>query len=244
MADVYIEDLKLAESISDTDCIMLHTETEDLKISIGDLKRLLIVSEALKLSSPFSITLSGDAVGSGSTDGTDPVEISVSSVEASRLKNDIKINGTAFTGEEGITTEHWGKERKITIGGCERMIAGESDVIFPATEVFSGSGQPYIPTSGGTMTGDLNRNINDSDYSVFSATTETVEDDVSVKMKIGDINADTVILSLSQPYWNNGVNIKKLLTEDDIFELDRRISELESMATSTLAVAKENESNG
>ena len=244
MADVYIEDLRIAESISDTDYIMLHTDTEDLRISIGDLKRLLTVAEAIKLSAPFAVTLSGDAVGTGSTDGTDPVDISVSEVEASRLKNVVKINGTTFSGEEGITTDRWGEERKITIGGCERIVNGEKDVEFPANEIFLGSGQPYVPTAGGTMTGDLKRKINVLDYSVFSATTETVEDEVSVKMKMGDINADAVILSLSQPYWNNGVNIKKLLTEDDIFELDRRISELESMATSTLVVTKENESNG
>ena len=46
------------------------------------------------------------------------------------------------------------------------------------------------------------------------------------------------LLSLSQPYWNNGVNLKKLLTEDDIFELERRVSELESVSTQTLTIAK------
>ena len=51
------------------------------------------------------------------------------------------------------------------------------------------------------------------------------------------------MLGLSQPIWNNGINVKKLLTEDDIYELERRISELESMATQTLFI-KEEDING
>ena len=93
------------------------------------------------------------------------------------------------------------------------------------------------------MTGDLKRNINDADYTVYSATTETTESGTSVNIKFGDVNANTVILGLSQPIWNNGVNVKKLLTEDDIYELERRISELESMATQTLSI-KEEDING
>ena len=94
------------------------------------------------------------------------------------------------------------------------------------------------------MTGNLKREINESSYNLFEATTESEESGVSVKLKVGDINANTVIQSLSQPYWHNGVNLKKLLTEDDIYELERRISELESMATQSLAVAKEDDANG
>ena len=127
-------------------------------------------------------------------------------------------------------TDQWGKERQITIGGCSRSVNGESDIEFPANEVFSGSGQPYVPTAGGAMTGDLKRNINDADYTVYSATTETTESGTSVNIKFGDVNANPVMLGLSQPIWNNGINVKKLLTEDDIYELERRISELESMA--------------
>ena len=93
------------------------------------------------------------------------------------------------------------------------------------------------------MTGALKSKINGDDYTVYSATTETTESGTSVNIKFGDVNANTVILGLSQPIWNNGVNVKKLLTEDDIYELERRISELESMATQTLSI-KEEDING
>lgn len=109
----------------------------------------------------------------------------------------------------------------------------DARIEFPANEVFSGSGQPYVPTAGGAMTGDLKRNINDADYTVYSATTETTESGTSVNIEFGDVNANPFILGLSQPIWNNGVNVKKLLTEDDIYELERRINELESMDTQT-----------
>lgn len=244
MADVYIENLNEATKLSDTDFLMIHTNTEDLRISIGLLKILLTVATATKLSAEFNIALSGDATGLGSTDGSKTAEIDVSEVKATRLKEEVNINDTAFNGSDNITTEKWGKERTVTIGGCERSVDGSVNITFPASEIFSGSGQPYVPSAGGIMTGDLKRNINNSDYSIYSAVTETEQDGISVKMKYGDVNANMALLSLSQPYWHNGVNLKKLLTEDDIYELERRISELESMATQTLAVAKEDDANG
>lgn len=233
MDQIYIEALNEAETLSDSDYLLIETSTEDLKISIGTLKQLLSVATANKLTNSFELTLSGDATGTAIIDGSESVDIDVSQIKATSLKSDIKINGTPFDGQDGIVTDQWGKERQITIGGCSRSVNGESDVEFPANEVFSGSGQPYVPIAGGTMTGDLKRNINDSDYTVYSATTENEESGVSVKLKIGDVNANAIIQSLSQPYWHNGVNLKKLLTGDDTYELERRISELESMATQT-----------
>lgn len=244
MSDVYIEELNKADSLSDDDIVLLHTKTEDLQLTIGMLKTLMTVEKAIKLAAPFSISITGDAIGDGNTDGRETLSIELSNIKASSLKNSVKINGTNFDGKEGITTERWGAERTVTIGGCERKVSGETDVDFPANEVFSGSGQPYVPTAGGAMTGNLKREINESSYNLFEATTENEESGVSVKLKVGDINANVVIQSLSQPYWHNGVNLKKLLTEDDIYELERRISELESMATQTLAVAKEDDANG
>ncbi len=238
MEDVYIENLNEAKKLSDTDFLMIHTDTEDLRISIGLLKTLLTVVTASKLSEEFDIALSGDATGAGRTDGSKTAEIEVSEVKATRLKEEININNTAFDGSGNITTEKWGKERIVTIGGCERSVDGSGNITFPAIEVFSGSGQPYVPTAGGTMTGDLKRNINNLDYSVYSAIVETEQNDKSVRMKYGDVNANMTLLSLSQPYWNNGVNLKKILTEDDIFELERRVSELESVSTQTLTIAK------
>ena len=237
MDQIYIEALNEAKTLSDNDYLLIETSTEDLKISVGTLKQLLSVATADKLTNPFELTLSGDATGTATLDGSESVDI------ASSLKNDIKINGTPFDGQDGIVTDQWGKERQITIGGCSRSVNGESDIEFPANEVFSGSGQPYVPTAGGAMTGDLKRNINDADYTVYSATTETTESGTSVNIKFGDVNANPVMLGLSQPIWNNGVNVKKLLTEDDIYELERRISELESMATQTLSI-KEEDING
>lgn len=233
MDQIYIEALNEAETLSDSDYLLIETSTEDLKISIGTLKQLLSVATANKLTNSFELTLSGDATGTTIIDGSESVDIDVSQIKATSLKSDIKINGTPFDGQDGIVTDQWGKERQITIGGCSRSVNGESDVEFPANEVFSGSGQPYVPIAGGTMTGDLKRNINDSDYTVYGATTEKEESGVSVKLKIGDVNANAIIQSLSQPYWHNGVNLKKLLTGDDTYELERRISELESMATQT-----------
>lgn len=243
MDQIYIEALNEAKTLSDSDYLLIETSTEDLKISIETLKQLLSVATANKLTNPFELTLSGDATGTATIDGSESVDIDVSQIKATSLKNDIKINGTPFDGQNGIVTEQWGEERQITIGGCSRNVNGESDIEFPANEVFSGSGQPYVPTAGGAMTGDLKRNINDADYTVYSATTETTESGTSVNIKFGDVNANPVILGLSQPIWNNGVNVKKLLTEDDIYELERRISELESMATQTLSI-KEEDING
>lgn len=233
MADVYIEELNKADSLSDDDVVLLHTKTEDLQLTIGMLKTLMTVEKAIKLATPFSVSITGDAIGNGNTDGREMLSIELSNIKASRLKNSIKINGTNFDGTEGITTERWGAERTVTIGGCERKVNGETDVDFPANEVFSGSGQPYVPTAGGVMTGNLKREINETSYNLFEATTENEESGVSVKLKFGDINANAIIQSLSQPCWHNGVNLKKLLTGDDIYELERRTSELESMATQT-----------
>lgn len=233
MDQIYIEALNEAKTLSDNDYLLIETSTEDLKISVGTLKQLLSVATADKLTNPFELTLSGDATGTATIDGSESVDIDVSQIKASSLKNDIKINGTPFDGQDGIVTDQWGKERQITIGGCSRSVNGESDIEFPANEVFSGSGQPYVPTAGGAMTGDLKRNINDADYTVYSATTETTESGTSVNIEFGDVNANPFILGLSQPIWNNGVNVKKLLTEDDIYELERRINELESMDTQT-----------
>ena len=233
MSDVYIEELNKADSLSDDDTVLLHTKTEDLQLTIGMLKTLMTVEKAIKLAIPFLVSITGDAIGNGNTDGRETLTIELSNIKASSLKNNIKINGTEFDGTEGITTERWGTERTVTIGGCERKVNGETDVNFPANEVFSGSGQPYVPTAGGAMTGNLKREINESSYNLFEATTENEESGVSVKIKVGDINANAIIQSLSQPYWHNGVNLKKLLTGDDTYELERRISELESMATQT-----------
>lgn len=233
MADVYIEELNKADSLSDDDVVLLHTKTEDLQLTIGMLKTLMTVEKAIKLATPFSVSITGDAIGNGNTDGRETLTIELSNIKASSLRNNIKINGTEFDGTEGITTERWGTERTVTIGGCERKVNGETDVDFPANEVFSGSGQPYVPTAGGAMTGNLKREINESSYNLFEATTENEESGVSVKLKIGDISANAIIQSLSQPYWYNGVNLKKLLTGEDIYELERRTSELESMATQT-----------
>lgn len=233
MADVYIEELNKADSLSDDDTVLLHTKTEDLQLTIGILKALMTVEKATKLATPFLVSITGDAIGNGNTDGRETLTIKLSNIKASSLKNSIKINGTNFDGTEGITTERWGAERTVTIGGCERKVNGETDVNFPANEVFSGSGQPYVPTAGGAMTGNLKREINESSYNLFEATTENEESGVSVKLKIGDINASAIIQSLSQPYWHNGVNLKKLLTGEDIYELERRTSELESMSTQT-----------
>lgn len=233
MADAYIEELNKADSLSDDDVVLLHTKTEDLQLTIGMLKTLMTVEKAIKLATPFSVSITGDAIGNGNTDGRETLTIELSNIKASSLRNNIKINGTEFDGTEGITTERWGTERTVTIGGCERKVNGETDVDFPANEVFSGSGQPYVPTAGGAMTGNLKREINESSYNLFEATTENEESGVSVKLKIGDISANAIIQSLSQPYWYNGVNLKKLLTGEDIYELERRTSELESMATQT-----------
>lgn len=233
MADVYIEELNKADSLSDDDVVLLHTKTEDLQLTIGMLKTLMTVEKAIKLATPFLVSITGDAIGNGNTDGRETLTIELSNIKASSLKNGIKINGTNFDGTEGIITERWGAERTVTIGGCERKVNGETDVDFPANEVFSGSGQPYVPTAGGAMTGNLKREINESSYNLFEATTENEESGVSVKLKVGDISANAIIQSLSQPYWYNGVNLKKLLTGEDIYELERRTSELESMATQT-----------
>lgn len=233
MADVYIEELNKADSLSDDDVVLLHTKTEDLQLTIGMLKTLMTVEKAIKLAAPFLVSIAGDATGNGTTNGRETLTIELSNIKASSLKKSIKINGTEFDGTEGITTERWGTERTVTIGGCKRKVNGETDVNFPANEVFSGSGQPYVPTAGGAMTGNLKREINETSYNLFEATTENEESGVSVKLKIGDINANAIIQSLSQPYWHNGVNLKKLLTGEDIYELERRTSELESMATQT-----------
>lgn len=113
MDQIYIEALNEAKTLSDNDYLLIETSTEDLKISVGTLKQLLSVATADKLTNPFELTLSGDATGTATIDGSESVDIDVSQIKASSLKNDIKINGTPFDGQDGIVTDQWGKERQI-----------------------------------------------------------------------------------------------------------------------------------
>lgn len=96
MADVYIEELNKADSLSDEDTVLLHTKTEDLQLTIGMLKTLMTVEKAIKLAAPFLVSITGDATGNGTTDGRETLTIELSNIKASSLKNRIKINGTEF----------------------------------------------------------------------------------------------------------------------------------------------------
>ena len=71
MADAYIEELNKADSLSDEDTVLLHTKTEDLQLTIGMLKTLMTVEKAIKLSTPFLVSITGDATGDGNTDGSE-----------------------------------------------------------------------------------------------------------------------------------------------------------------------------
>ena len=105
MDQIYIEALNEAKTLSDNDYLLIETSTEDLKISVGTLKQLLSVATADKLTNPFELTLSGDATGTATIDGSESVDIDVSQIKASSLKNDIKINGTPFDGQDGSMGE-------------------------------------------------------------------------------------------------------------------------------------------
>lgn len=78
MDQIYIEALNEAKTLSDSDYLLIETSAEDLKISIGTLKQLLSVATANKLTNPFELTLSGDATGTTTIDGSESADIDVS----------------------------------------------------------------------------------------------------------------------------------------------------------------------
>lgn len=81
----------------------------------------------------------------------------ISALTAERLLYRRTINGTEFTGISNITTDKWGKPRKISIAGVEKTVDGSSDVSFSLGEMQL-SGAAGLKVAYGEAVGFTNEN--------------------------------------------------------------------------------------
>lgn len=68
------------------------------------------------------------------------------------------INGTTFNGSASIITNVWGTARTLTLGSTGKSINGSLDVSWTLAEIGAAAAShthEYLPTSGGTLSGDL-----------------------------------------------------------------------------------------
>lgn len=68
---------------------------------------------------------------------------------ATVLKTARTINGTSFNGSANITTANWGTVRTLTIGNTGKSVNGAGNVSWSLSEIGA------LPTTGGTMSGDI-----------------------------------------------------------------------------------------
>ena len=68
---------------------------------------------------------------------------------ATVLKTARTINGTSFNGSANITTANWGTTRTLTIGNTGKSVNGAGNVSWSLSEIGA------LPTTGGTMSGDI-----------------------------------------------------------------------------------------
>ncbi len=68
---------------------------------------------------------------------------------ATVLKTARTINGTSFNGSANITTSYWGTARTLTVGNTGKSVNGAGNVSWSLSEIGA------LPTTGGTMSGDI-----------------------------------------------------------------------------------------
>lgn len=101
-------------------------------------KQLKLLDESGNSSFPGTVTaptFSGALSGNAST--------------ATTLQTARTINGTSFNGSANITTANWGTARTLTVGNTGKSVNGAGNVSWSLSEIGA------LPTTGGTMSGDI-----------------------------------------------------------------------------------------
>lgn len=95
--------------------------------------------------------------GSGAS-GTWGISISGNATTSTKLATARSINGTNFDGSGNITTATWGTARTLTIGNTGKSVNGGGNVSWSLSEIGAAASNhthSYLPSSGGTMTGNI-----------------------------------------------------------------------------------------
>ena len=98
--------------------------------------------------------------GSSSAGGsaTTALACSGNSATATKLQTARTINGTSFNGSANITTANWGTARTLTVGNTGKSVNGSANVSWSLSEIGAAASShthSYLPTSGGTISGNL-----------------------------------------------------------------------------------------
>ena len=121
---------------------------------------------AYSLPTASDSVLGGIKVGSGLAISNSVLSVSTlnqsttgNAATASKLQAARTINGTNFNGASNITTTFWGAIRSWTIGSTSKSVNGSANVSWSLEEIGAAAQShthAYLPTSGGTLSGDLN----------------------------------------------------------------------------------------
>lgn len=125
----------------------------------------LPVSEAYSLPTASASVLGGIKVGTGLTTSNSILSVDTlnqsttgNAATATKLATARTINGTSFDGTANITTANWGTARTLTIGSTGKSVNGSANVSWSLAEIGAAAEShthAYLPTSGGTLSGDL-----------------------------------------------------------------------------------------
>lgn len=113
-----------------------------------------------------------------------------SAATALALKTARTINGTSFNGSANITTANWGTARNFTIGNTAKLVDGSGNVAWSLAEIGAAAKShthAYLPTSGGTLSGDLNVTGAITATSILSSGNITAFSDARLKDNITKI---------------------------------------------------------
>lgn len=126
----------------------------------------LPVPEAYSLPTASASVLGGIKVGTGLSIsnsilsvGTLNQDTTGNATTATKLATARSINGTSFDGTTDITTTNWGTARTLTIGSTGKSINGSANISWTLAEIDAAAAShthAYLPTSGGTLSGNLN----------------------------------------------------------------------------------------
>ena len=87
-----------------------------------------------------------------------PTSVTGNAATATSLQTARTINGTSFNGTANITTANWGTARTLTIGSTGKSVDGSANISWSLAEIGAAPEShthDYLPTSGGTLSGDL-----------------------------------------------------------------------------------------